>query len=596
MFVFLLLAARYFELMARIKAVDAQTRIAKLAPATAVRLDRFPGPQRQEEIAAAALAPGDLVLVRAGASVPADGVVVDGASALDESLLSGESRSVPKTAGEHVVCGAINKHEPLIVRVEHVGERSLLAGIVRLMDRAQTQKPRIARIVDRVATVFVACVLVLAAACALGWYWVEPERALWVTIAVLVASCPCALSLATPAAMTAATTALYRQGVLLTRGHAIETLAQATHFVFDKTGSLTSGELTLVGVLPLGAAADEDCLRLAVALEMRSEHPLGRALVAACSQLEEQEISDWHNVVGQGIEARVAGVRHRIGRPDFVAQLHGQPLPQMLALVSDEVSVVALGNEHGWLALLTFSETLRPDARRLVSALQARGAQVCLLSGDRSARVARLAGELGIAVARAEAVPEDKLAYVRQLQRQGAVVVMIGDGVNDAPVLAQAQVSFALASGADLAHGNADAGLMGSRLGPVLSAVETAGRTLRIVRQNLLWAAVYNVVALPLAALGVLTPLGAAIGMSVSSLLVVGNALRLLPGGRQKAWGAGPGAGEMRSGPHRSAQAVRGHGLRRQGRQEELANLTRPDEDEASGLRPRWRPTAWAGE
>jgi Cu2+-exporting ATPase len=260
------------------------------------------------------------------------------------------------------------------------------------------------------------------------------------------------------------------------------------------------------------------------------------------------------------------------------------------------VSVVALGNEHGWLALLTFSETLRPDARRLVAALQARGAQVCLLSGDRSARVARLAGALGIAVARAEAAPEDKLAYVRQLQRQGAVVVMIGDGVNDAPVLAQAQVSFALASGADLAHGHADAVLMGSRLGPVLSAVETAGRTMRIVRQNLLWAAVYNVVALPLAALGYLTPLGAAVGMSLSSLLVVGNALRLLPGGRRKDWGARAAAGEMRSGQPCSAPAVRGHGLGRQGGQEAPASLSLGDEGAASGLRSRWRPTAWAGE
>ena len=530
MFVFLLLGARYLEMSARARAAQAQERLVRLTPAVAERLDTFPGSARREEVPVAVLRPGDYVAIRPGAAIPADGTVVEGVSSVDESLLTGESRAVPKRAGDMLTGGAVNLNGPLTIRVERVGHDTVLAGIVRLMDRAQTEKPEIARLADRVARWFVGGLLVLAAVVAVVWYVIDPARAFWITIAVLVVSCPCALSLATPAALTAATGTLYRRGVLVTRGHALETLAAATHFVFDKTGTLTEGRMALIGVIPLTGEERERCLALAARLESRSEHPIGRAIVAAAPPEVHDGIAvcDVRNVPSQGLEGSVSGRRLRIGTPGFVAALHGRALPEELLFVSDEVTVVALGDERGWLALFTLGDPLRRRARLLVRELKALGKTVCLLSGDRAARVAHLAHELGIKTARGAATPQHKLEFVRALQQRGAVVAMIGDGVNDAPVLAQAQVSIALASGTRLAQTSADMVLMSERLDALLTAVRVARQTLRVIRQNLAWAVVYNAVALPLAVMGYVTPLAAVIGMSASSLAVVLNALRLL--------------------------------------------------------------------
>jgi Cu2+-exporting ATPase len=526
MFVFLLLGARYLEMCARAKAAESQERLARLAPAVAERLDRYPQTSRQTTVAVATLRPGDHVMVRPGAAVPADGIVAEGASAVDESLLTGESRPVAKKAGDGLTAGAVNRHGPLVMRVDRVGEDTVLSSIVRLMDRAQSAKPRIAETADIVARWFVAALLLFTAVIAAVWLLIDPSRALWVAVALLVVTCPCALSLATPAALAAGNGALYRAGVLVTRGHALETLARATHFVFDKTGTLTQGRMRLLGVMPLAGVGQARCLALAAALEARSEHPVAKA-IAAELPAGAPPAKGLRNVPGMGIEGEVEGRLLRIGAPAFVAELVRQPLPDELLLVSEEASVVALGGEEGWLALLTVGDMLRPDARRVVGALAAQGKTVCLLSGDRSARVQRLARELGITQARGDADPREKLRFVRALQAQGAVVAMTGDGVNDAPVLAQAQVSIAMGSGTDLARTGADLLLRPDRLEPLLEAVTTARRTLRIIRQNLAWAVAYNAVALPLAALGQVTPLIAAAGMSLSSLTVVLNALRL---------------------------------------------------------------------
>jgi len=424
----------------------------------------------------------------------------------------------------------VNLNGPLTMRVERVGQDTVLAGIVRLMDRAQTEKPKIAQLADRVARWFVGALLVLAAVVGIAWYVIDPGRALWITIAVLVVTCPCALSLATPAALTAATGMLFRRGVLVTRGHALETLAAATHFVFDKTGTLTEGRMALIDVVPLAGREPERCLAQAAQLESASEHPIGRAIVAAARSAMQDDIAarDLRNVPGEGVEGRVDGQRLRIGTPGFVAALHGQTLPAELSSMRDDLTVVALGDEHGWLALFTLGDPLRRHARLLVRELQALGATVCLLSGDRASQVAHLARELGIERAYGDATPQGKVEFVRALQQQGAVVAMVGDGVNDAPVLAQAQVSVALAGGTRLAQISADMVLMPERLAALLDAVRIARRTLRVIRQNLIWAVVYNAIALPLAVLGHVTPLIAGAGMSLSSLAVVLNALRLL--------------------------------------------------------------------
>ncbi|MGE5525218.1 MAG: heavy metal translocating P-type ATPase [Rhodospirillaceae bacterium] len=539
MFVFLLLGARFLELGARAKAASAQERLLRLAPAIAERLEDYPRKLESRRVPAVTLEPGDFLLVRPGASIPADGTVVDGASAVDESLITGEARPARKAVGDGLIRGAVNTENALVMEVERVGPETVLAGIVRLMDRALGERPRVGELADTVGKWFVAGLLVFAVLAAAAWYAVDPSRALWIAIAILVVSCPCALSLATPAALTAATGSLYRSGVLVTRGHALETLAAATHYVFDKTGTLTTGRLALVETMPLGQASREACLALAAALEARSEHPIAKA-IAASADSGALRAARVRNLPGKGVEGIVDGRFLRIGTMDFVAELHDQPWPDELPFVTDDLTVVALGDSAGWLALLTFGEALRPDARRLVTELKRHGKAVSLLSGDRQTRVERLARELGIAIAKGDATPDSKLEFVRSLQRQGAIVAMVGDGVNDAPVLAQAQVSVAVGGATQLAQATADVIVMADRLEPVLGTIAMAGRTLRVIRQNLAWAVLYNAVAVPLAATGYVTPLAAAAGMSVSSLAVVLNALRLAKTGEMRSAAAPP--------------------------------------------------------
>lgn len=523
MFVFLLLGARFLEMEARARAVRTQEQLVRMVPATAERLT---GSGATELVAAAALRPGELVRVRPGSAIPVDGVVVLGSSAADESLLTGESRPVTKRPGDALTGGALNLDGVITMRVTRTGENTVLAGIVRLMDRAQSEKPAIAQAADRIAQCFVAALLVLTAASFAVWWQIDASRALWVAVSLLVVTCPCALSLATPVALTAATGAAYRSGVLITRGSALETLARATHFVFDKTGTLTTGQMSLSGVSLLSSSTREACLSWAAALESWSEHPVGRALVAAAVGVR-PVAEDVQTVTGSGVEGRVDGRLLRIGRPQFVAELHGKALPPELESVPDAMMVVALGDAQGWLALFMLDDVVRHDVPMMIRALAAGGATITLLSGDRPQRVRHTAAELGIQDFRGGVTPAAKLDCVRALQARGAIVAMIGDGVNDAPVLAQAQVSIAPGSGTELAQVSADIILMNDRLGGLAEIVGGARRTLRVIHQNLGWAVAYNAVALPLAMAGMVTPLVAALGMSASSLIVVVNALRL---------------------------------------------------------------------
>jgi Cu2+-exporting ATPase len=474
----------------------------------------------------ASLQAGDLVQVRPGDAIPVDGVVVEGVSAADEALLTGESRPVAKRPGDRLTGGAVNLDGVLTMRVTRVGEDTVLAGIVRLMDRAQSEKPEIAQAADRVAHWFVAVLLVLTVAAFTAWWFIDPSRALWIAVAMLVVTCPCALSLATPAALTAATGSAYRSGVLITRGSALETLARATHFVFDKTGTLTTGRMSLTGVTLLSDESREQCLAYAAALEAWSEHPVGRALAQAAHGAHPVATAV-QTYAGDGVEGNVGGRVLRIGRPQFVAALHQQPIPREIDYAPDAVSVVALGDAQGWIALFMLDDVVRHDAQEMIRALAEDGVQVSLLSGDRPQRARHTAAELGITEYRGGATPADKLAYVRELQAKGAIVAMVGDGVNDAPVLAQAQVSIAPGGGTPLAQVSADIILMGDRLAAVSETVRASRHALRVIRQNLGWAMAYNAVALPLAIAGLVTPLVAAIGMSSSSLVVVLNALRL---------------------------------------------------------------------
>ncbi len=478
------------------------------------------------------LVSGDVVLIRPGEAIPADGVVVEGVSSADEALLTGESVPQAKAPGAVLTGGALNVESPLYMRVTEVGEGTRLSAIVRLMERAAQEKPKLVELADRIAARFIAALLIVAAAVAVAWAWIDPAQALWITVSVLVVTCPCALSLATPVALTVASGALARAGLLVTHGHAIETLARATHFVFDKTGTLTRGELMLRETLPLGRLSADDSLALAAALESTSEHAIGRALQAACkahaAALPGVSLGDVRNVPGSGLVGVAGGMELRLGRPGFVGELHGQPLPPAATtLLACGETVVALGDANGWLALFRLGDAVRPEAAALIATLRADGRQVTLLTGDARPVAERVAQALGITDVRAEVSPQGKHDFVVELQAGGAVVAMVGDGINDAPVLAKAQVSVAMGGGAQLARTQADLVLLSENLDHLRHGYRLARRTLRVIRQNLWWSFAYNFVALPLAMVGLVTPWMAGIGMSGSSLLVVMNSLRL---------------------------------------------------------------------
>ncbi|WP_189351882.1 heavy metal translocating P-type ATPase [Vogesella fluminis] len=523
MFVFLLLGGRYLEGVARRKTGEATERLVKLLPAFAHRLDNWPASRDSSEVAAANLALGDLLLVKPGETIPADGIIRDGQSSIDESLLSGESLPVARRIGEEVVAGSVNSASPLVIEVNRIGQGTRLAGIVRLLDQALAEKPRLALLADRFASVFVAALLLVALATFAGWYWYEPARVLWITVAVLVISCPCALSLATPAALTAATGHLAQLGVLTARGHALETLSKISDVVFDKTGTLTHGRMQLLQLQTFGSLDNGAALALAAAIESGSEHPIARALLAA-NAAPLPALGDVVNTPGQGISARLRDTVWRLGRPEFVSS-RAPAIPDNWPAAA---TCIALGHDDEIVALFAIGDQPRAEAAAVVQQLQRRGLTLHLLSGDAAPAVEHLAANLGLDHARAAATPEDKLAYVSQLQLQGRRVLMIGDGVNDAPVLARADVSLAMGGGTDVARASGDLILIHDELGRLPATLALAQRTMHIIRQNLWWAALYNLLALPLAIAGWVTPWLASLGMALSSLLVVGNALRLI--------------------------------------------------------------------
>ena len=524
MFVFLLLLGRYLELLARQRSVRSLQHLGRLVPEFANRLGEFPRSLNAERVAAAALNPGDQVLVKPGETFPADGLVEEGAGLVSEALLSGEAKPVAKTPGSAVIAGAANLTSPLIVRVEGIGPATVLSSILRLVEHAAAEKPRLIEIADRTASWFILAVLFLAAAAGLFWASTDPGRALPVVVAVLVATCPCALSLATPIALTVTIAELAGRGVVIARSHAIEALARATDVVFDKTGTLTRGELNLAGVKVCGGIAEDRCLVLAAAIESASEHPVARAIVDAAPEAPALRVAAIRNAPGGGIEAQVEGRRYRVGTLAFAREL----TPGSPPVVQDpRDSLVWLAGESGLLAAFRFEDALRAEAKEAVRALQALGVTVHLLSGDGEDAVRDVADGAGIGIARAQATPELKREYVIGLQKQRRLVAMVGDGINDAPVLAQADVSLAMGGGARLAQMRADAVLLSQDLRELPRAIVRARRTLRVVRQNIAWAFAYNLLALPLALAGLLTPWVAALGMAGSSLVVTANALRL---------------------------------------------------------------------
>ena len=516
MFALFLLAGRYLERRARERTAAATAQLVNLLPASCLRLD---AQGHSSRILLSELQLADQVLVQPGGLIPADGTIVSGQSSVDESLLTGEYMPLPRGAGDAVTAGTLNVEGPLTIEVQALGDDTRLSAIVRLLERAQADKPKLAELADRVAQWFLLVVLVVATVVGLVWWQIDPQRAFWIVLALLVATCPCALSLATPTALTTATGTLHKLGLLLTRGHVLEGLNQIDTVVFDKTGTLTEGRLTLSAIHPLGALDADACLALAAALENRSEHPIARAFGRAPLPAESVE-----TVPGLGLVGSVDGRVLRIGQPSFVAEGYGNPPP---SIPGDMGQWLLLGDDHGPLAWLVLDDRLRDDAPALLDACRGRGWKTLLLSGDSSPMVGQIAAELGIDQAEGGMTPAAKLARLQALQAQGHRVLMLGDGVNDVPVLAAADISVAMGSATDLAKTSADAVLLSNRLGSLAQSFEVARCSRRIIIENLVWASLYNGLILPFAAIGWVTPLWAALGMSASSLLVVLNALRL---------------------------------------------------------------------
>ena len=525
MFVFFLLSGRLLEQRLRDRTAGSLEALMRRLPQTIERQRPDGGFER---VAARRLVAQDVIRVLPGEAFPADGRVLEGRTRVDEALLTGESRPLARAAGEPVIAGSQNLSGVVLVRVERTGGETRYAGIVALMEQAAVDKPRLARIADRIASPFLLAVLAAAAASAAWWWSAGPAQAIGIAVAVLIVTCPCALSLATPAATLAAAGALARQGILVRRLQGLETCAGIDTVVFDKTGTLTHDRMGIAATRTRPGVDPEEALVLASCLARHSLHPASRAIVAAAGN-GGWPVSEVAEQAGRGLEGRLAVPgepprRLRLGSAAFC----GAPA----AAVAAGRPVVHLADDGGWLASFELDETIRADAPAAVAALRRQGLRVQLLSGDAAPAVQRLARRAGIDYAHGDCSPEDKLDRVRQAQAAGRRVAMVGDGVNDGPVLARADVSFAMGDAVPLAQAKSDFIVPGGQLLAVGTLVAQARRTQRIVRQNLAWAAAYNAVCVPLAVAGWMPPWLAGLGMAASSLLVVANAARLarIPG------------------------------------------------------------------
>ena len=522
MFTLFLLTTRLLESGAQEKSIEAAENLLKLQPAMAMRVRNG----QQEYVPVLELLTGDCILTKAGEIIAADATVTEGLSSVDESLLTGESRAVAKQVGDTVIAGSVNLEGPLTLQVLGVGENTVLAGIVRLVDKAQAEKPKIAYLADRVAAWFTLGLLLFALLVGLIWLWLDASRAFEIVLAVLVVTCPCALSLAVPAALAAAGSHLIKRGILVIRGHALETLAQVTHVVFDKTGTLTLGKPEIETVITRTSQSAHSCRVIAASLEQASEHPLAYAFIRHIDPSQLKTPGSSRNAPGSGIIGEIEGITYSLGNRNFASLGSVAEEAQMQADYPG-ATLVWLCDTGQVLAVFVLRDPLRPEAQAAIAALLLRGVKVSMFSGDSPAAVAHVAEQLGVTDYYSQQKPQDKLARLKALQALGAVVAMVGDGINDAPVLAGAEVSFAMGTGTDVANQSSDIVLLSNRLSDVAIALDAGKSALNIMRQNLWWAAIYNLTALPFAALGYLSPWVAALGMSISSLIVVLNALRL---------------------------------------------------------------------
>ncbi|KJG58998.1 ATPase P [Photobacterium kishitanii] len=517
MFTFFLLLGRFFEMRARRHAAAISANLLKLIPTMATLISG-------KKVAAKTLKKSDVVTILPGECLPADGIIVKGRTTINESMLTGESVAVQRTENDTVFAGTINVDGNISVRVMHDRKDSLISNIVRLQDHALYSKPQIALIADTVARYFVAAILVIALSTWLYWYIYRPQDALWITLAVLVATCPCALSLATPTAITCSTSSLGRLGLLVRRGHVLETLCKVNHVILDKTGTLTEGNVQLVTTKVFGQHSTADILMYAAELERYANHPIAKMFIPY--QAKTALFDKVENVIGHGLSGTINQQQWRIGKYEFVSHNQSTHPPATNNQHLNDYSIWLSCNKR-IIAAFKIEDPIRKDSKQLVNALKQQGMKVTMLTGDCSVNAQRVAQQLDIDHLQANMTPISKLNYLQKIPSTD-ISLMIGDGVNDAPVLAGAHLSIALSGGTDIAKSSADIVLLGDRLLPIIAARQLALRTRNIIHENLVWALGYNLIILPLAIIGLVAPYIAVIGMSTSSIIVVSNSLRLL--------------------------------------------------------------------
>ncbi len=521
MFIFFLSISRTIEMLVRHRSIHTHEALLNLMPP-------FVTVERQGEtmtIPCEHLNYGDRVVIHHNDIVPADGVS-DSEARLDESWLTGESRILQKTSSQTILAGSRNKGDSFVLKVTHFGQQTALAQIENLLHKAQRSRPRIEILANKVAAYFVSSVLILSLLAGVIWWFIDAQRVFDVVLAVLVVTCPCALSLAMPTSLLAASQYLSRQGILLTCKDSLEKLCKAQHWIFDKTGTLTMGQMRVVKTQSLNKDYDQtQCLNIAAALEATTQHSIADAFKEYSGVYHAE---DCHVQSGAGVEGRIDTITYRLGKPSWIKDWCCDQQCESLQLDLN-VTQVMLATPTQLLAVFYIADELRHDAKWMIQQLQKGNTSYSLLSGDNASVVTQVAEQLGITDYVADCLPEKKLHYLEQLRKNNPdkMMIMVGDGINDAPVLAAADVAISFGSGSELAQSTSDVIIIGERLDALDKLKKTAKRSLHIGHQNISWAILYNVTALPLAFSGYLSPWMAALGMSLSSLLVVLNAMRV---------------------------------------------------------------------
>ena len=514
MFTFLLLLGRLLELRARRKASESSSNLLRLLPSMATLIAKGKN-ESNILVPAKTLKVDDIILVKAGEIIPIDGIVLEGVSKAEESMLTGEHVPVSKQQKSPVFAGSVNISSPLTIRVSKTLNSSLLAEIIQLQDDAQLNKPRIEVVADIVSRYFVGALLIIATLTYIAWSYLDPDQAFWITLSVLVATCPCALSLATPTALTCATAQLNKQGLLIKEHHVLETVNKIDHMIFDKTGTLTKGDFSLLKTTLFADYSEQQAIDLAAQLEENSEHPIAKAFKK--KQQTSEQIDDVISEQSQGMQAVFKNQQVKLGHAKFC---------DVTELTSNEI-VIYLTIENTLVAAFELGDELRKSTATIINYCQQSKITTSLLTGDISNKSDEIAKTLNINHLRKGVTPQEKLEYLQERQKIENVL-MVGDGINDAPVLAGAHVSVALGSGTDLAKNSADVILLGEDLSKLIFLSKTAKKTTKIIKENLAWAIGYNLIIVPLAVMGHVPPYIAVIGMSFSSLIVLSNSLRLL--------------------------------------------------------------------